>query len=182
MANEINQAKTDAKVEILAPILTALTAAGLAPVQVGAYTYAVRTSQTDDVGNTICVTVALTAKGTKPTKTAAAFDIEAAHNEYVNGAEASAEKAAAKKEKNSAKAEADKAKREETAKKNAVAMEAIKNFMVNVTAPMTCNEIKAAVPELETYTTMAVGTLMKQAVEQGYANLEMVDKKKCYKG
>ena len=76
------------------------------------------------------------------------------------------------------KAERDAAKAEAAAKKNAN-LKVLRDWVAkNEMVEMTATDVYNAVPELQTGTLMAVGTLLKELVEDGTVNVSLNEKRK----
>jgi hypothetical protein len=132
----------------------------------------------DENGVMVYVTIETTAKSTTPTATAAAFDVEAAKEEYAAWVATAAEKASAPK--------APKVTDEEKAAKAAKKEAQVKAICAWALEEMedgkeyTTTEIKEAIAGFEDVSILSLGTLMKDVVSTELVNVEAKNGKKYY--
>ena len=154
MKNEIRVAANAAVDSMLTAAMT-----NLIPVRVAKKDcYAVDTGMKDENGNTVYATVEITVKNPEATKTAPAFDLDAAIAARAeNDAKPKTEK---RPKQDDPEAEAKRAKRN-------AEQELVKEWcMVNLTEEgMTTTDIKAAIPELSEVSVMQVGTYLKNIAQ-----------------
>lgn len=118
--------------------------------------------------------VAVGGFSTKATKTAEAFDYDAARAEYEQWAKESAERAAKPKKDNTAATEA--------ALRSAARLDALRSYIANhdvveMSATDLCNAVFA---DDKSVLPMTVGSLMNKLVDAGMVNFEIVKSKKLY--
>lgn len=111
---------------------------------------------------------------TKATKTAEAFDYDAARADYEQWAKEAAERAAKPKKDNAASTEA--------AQRSAARLEALRSYIgshevVGMSATDLCNAVFA---DDKSVLPMTVGSLMNKLVDAGMVNFEVVKSKKLY--
>ena len=149
--------KNEIRVAANAAVDSMLTAAmpGLIPVRVAKKDcYAVDTGMKDENGNTVFATVEITVKNPEATKTAPAFDLDAAI--AARAENDNKPKKEAKPKQDDPEAAAKREKRE--AQQKMVADWCIVNLTEE---PMTTTDIQAAIPELAGVSIMQVGTYLK---------------------
>lgn len=143
------------------------------PVTVGKKDgFAFDTGITDENGKPVYAVIEATVKNTEDTKTSQAFDFEAAVQARVD--KESAPKKEPKSKASDPEATAKRVKREATAK---MLEEWCENHLTS--EPMTTSDIKEAIPELEEYTIMQVGSWLGAIAEHNpKIKREINDKRK----
>jgi hypothetical protein len=171
--------KNEIRVAANAAVENLLTAAmpNLIPVRVAKKDgYAIDTGMKDENGNTVYAVVEVTVKNTEATKTAPAFDLDAAIAARQENDE-KPKKVALKKDEPDPEKEARAAKREQ--EKGILLAWCAENLSDE---PLTATNIKDAVPEMAALTVMAVGSHLKAlaAENPGVINRTLVGGKVVY--
>lgn len=169
-----SEIRTNAASAIETALLNAMP--GLTPVRVGKKDgYAIDTGVKDENGNPIYAVVDITIKNPEATKTAPAFDFDAAvaaRTEHDN-----------QPKKEAKSAEPDPEKEARAAKRNADKETLLAWCVTNLSnEPLTATDIKEAVPEMESITIMQVGTYLKAiaAENPSIVNRALVNGKVVY--
>lgn len=169
--------RTNANTAVVAMITAALPNAEW--VRVGKKNMlAVPSGVKDENGVMIYVTIETTAKNTAPTATTAAFDLEAAKEEYAEWTVTAAEKAAQPK--------APKVSDEEKAAKAAKKEAQVKAICAWALEEMeegkeyTTTEMKESIAGFEDMSALAFGSLMKDVVSTELVHVEVKNSKKYY--
>lgn len=172
-----NELRISASSSALSALLSAMP--NLVPVRIGKNNcYALDTGVKDENGNTVYVTIDLTVKNTEPTKTAPAFDYNAAVEAY--GAWVAEQANKPPKGEGSSKRKAD---AEANAAKREAACKVIRDWVAaNMTEDdrMTATDFKNAIPEFADESIMQVGTLLKMVVADGITLDRETEKGKNY--